>query len=397
MQKINNPMKQTIPKSLMKRLLTLTAVLGLAAAGVGVSSASSPVLFNGTLNQIGPGPQANPSPVGWNIVSSLTYNSSFSDGADSETWCNGVNDPYQTSNPQGYGLFFKPFQGSTNVINNFLAVNFYQDNPSYAGTAYTLSAYACGQANYSGYQTGAPNNPGTGLYIQFLDGSGNVLATHQYDLISAGLSNLGDPVPTSQFTTPSFTAPAGTATVRAGAYMTNVWSTTGAQSLTMDDFDLEATPAPGSPIISTQPSAATVKPGGTATFTVVASPTPTNYVWTLNRIPVVGPGFSGTNTATLTITGVSTADVGHYQVLVANGSGGNLSTVAPLAINGINLFPTVNITGTVGDTYAIQRASTVTGPWTSFSTNKITVQPQYITDYTLPVSSSEFYQEVFLY
>jgi hypothetical protein len=386
-------MKPTKPKSFMKQLLTLTTVLALAAAGVGVASASAPVLYNGNLNQIAAGPQVNASPVGWNVTAYLTYQNPFSDGCDSETFCNGATDP----DPTGYGLFFKPFQGTTNAINNLLSVFFYQDNPSYAGTTYTLSAYACGQASYSGYVVGPPNNPGTGLYVEFLDGSGNVLTNYQYDLIAAGLSNLGDPVPTKQFTTPSYTAPAGTVTVRAGAYMTNVWSTTGAQSLLEDDYDLEATPPSGAPLFTAEPNPATAPLGGNATFSVAASPAPTTYVWSLNGTPVSGAEFSGANTATLTVSPVSANDVGHYQCLVANASGGNISTVAPLALNGLYLFPTVSLTGTIGDTYAIERASSVGGPYTPFSTNKLTMKPQYITDFTIPVSSSEFYQEVFLY
>jgi hypothetical protein len=382
-----------ITKSLMKQLLTLTSVLAFAAAGMGVARASSPVLYNGDLNLVGPGPVANPSPLGWQVNGGLTYNHSFADTCDSETFCNGADDP----DLSGSGLFLKPFQGSTNVINNFCYCYFYQDNPSYQGTTYTLSAWVCGQANYSGYDVGAPNFPGTGLFVQFLDTNGNVLATNSYDLIAAGLNNSGDPVPSVQYTTPSYTAPPGTATVRAGLYMTNVWSTTGAQSLLADDFDLEASTPAGAPVFTTEPTGATASPGGHASFTVVASPAPTSYVWRFNGAPVSGPEFSGANTATLTISPVSTNDVGHYTCLVANGAGGNLSSSAPLAINGIYLFPTISLTGSLGDTYAIERSSSVNGPWTAFSTNKLTLQPQYITDYTIPVSPSEFYQEVFLY
>src|SRR5208282_1402491 len=104
-----------ITKSLMKQLLTLTSVLAFAAAGVGVARASSPVLYNGDLNLIGPGPVANPSPLGWQVNGGLTYNNSFDDTCDSETFCNGADDPALS----GYGLFLKPFQGSTNVIDNF--------------------------------------------------------------------------------------------------------------------------------------------------------------------------------------------------------------------------------------------------------------------------------------
>jgi hypothetical protein len=65
-------MKTTKPKSLMKRLLTFTAVLGLAACGTGVASASSPILFNGNLNQITLADTPGNPPVGWTALGILT-------------------------------------------------------------------------------------------------------------------------------------------------------------------------------------------------------------------------------------------------------------------------------------------------------------------------------------
>jgi hypothetical protein len=44
--------------------------------------------------------------LGWNITAVESLNGSFDDGADSETWCD--------EDGGGYGLFLKPFQGSTN-------------------------------------------------------------------------------------------------------------------------------------------------------------------------------------------------------------------------------------------------------------------------------------------
>ena len=389
-------MKPTQSQILQQRLRTLAVAVGIAALGSAVASAND--LFNPYLNAVSVGPQVNASPDGWQIDASKTISGGFNDGADSESWCNGMTDPLQDGT--GWGLFYKPFQGSTNAnpaLDDLLSVYFYQDIASSPGTKYTLSAYAMGQANYSGYQTGAPNFPGTGLFVEFLDGSGTVLANNHYDLVANGLSNVGDPVPSVQFTTPQYTAPAGCATVRVGAYMTNVWSTTGAQSLTMDDFDLESVAPPGSPVITIQPGATTVPTGGTAHLTVVATPSPTSYVWTLNGNPISGSEYSGQGTATLTITGATAADVGHYRVQVANAVGSVYSQNAPLALSGLNLFPTVAITGTVGDTYAVQRGPTVTGPWTFFTTNKLTSSPQYIPDYTLPISRNEFYQAIFLH
>jgi hypothetical protein len=385
-------------QKIKNRLLTISAILGLAAGGISVASAND--LFNGDLDIVGAqgaNGQANAGPAGWNITAVESLNGSFDDGADSETWCD--------EDGGGYGLFLKPFQGSTNsnpALDNTLSVWFYQSNPCSAGTKETLSAYACGEANYSGYDTNVVNNglsPYTGLYVEFLNASGQGIVTNTYDLVKAGLSNAGDPDPITQFTTPQFTAPAGTVSVIAGAEMLNVWGTSGSQSLLMDVFDLESVAPAGSPVITQQPTAATAPLGGNASFTVATSPAATTYTWSLNGNTISDGGeFSGSATATLKITGVSTNDVGHYQVSVANSLGSSFSQKVPLAVNGLNLFPTVSITGTIGDTYAIERSSSPSGPWTSFSTNKLSSSSVlYIVDYTLPVSPSEFYQAVFLY
>jgi hypothetical protein len=233
--------------------------------------------------------------------------------------------------------------------------------------------------------------------VEFLDGSGGILASNAYDLVANGMPTTGAGS-MAQLTTPQYTAPAGTVTVRAGAFLIKAYGTSGAQSFFVDAFDQESVAPPGSPVITSQPVSTTVATGGTTHFTVVTSPLATTYAWTLNGVTLTDVGHvTGSSTATLTITGASSADVGHYQALVSNVNGLNRSARVPLALNGINLFPTVNLYGTIGDTYVLQRGPTVTGPFTSFSTNKLTVQPQYIVDYTLPVSPSEFYQEIFLY
>ena len=139
-------MKTTKPKSLMKRLLTFTAVLGLVACGTGVASAQSyPVLFNGDLNQITLADTPGNPPVGWTAlgIESVEFpGGGWTDCEASEPWCNGINDDNPTS---GYGIFIKAFEGSTNAdaidLDNLASMYFYQDNPSSANTTYTLSAY----------------------------------------------------------------------------------------------------------------------------------------------------------------------------------------------------------------------------------------------------------------
>jgi Immunoglobulin domain len=390
--------KQTKPKSLMNRVLTSFAVLSLAAMGIGAANAND--LFNPDLDQIGgagDNAQANPGPVGWQIIANETFQPGFTDGADSETFCN-------VQQPGGYGLFFKPFHGQLDATNtsldNFITVDFYQDNPSTPGTKVTLSGYAAGEPNFCAFQPPPPGGtmPLALFVVEFLDGSGGIIASNAFDLVVNGLPNTGTGG-MIQMTTPQYTAPAGTATVRAGAFMINAYSTSGQQSFFVDAFDLESVGPPGSPVITNQPTAATVGLGGTAHFTVgVSNSAGATYQWQFGGANLVNGGsVSGATDSTLTISGASTNDVGHYRVLVANSIGSVYSTaVAPLAINGINFFPTVVLTGTIGDRYAVQRATTVTGPYISFTTNKLTVVPQYIVDFTLPVSSTAFYKEVYL-
>ena len=266
-------------------------------------------------------------------------------------------------------------------------------------------------ATYSGFNTNVLNYdavssswvyPVTALYVVFIDGSGGILQSNSYDLIAAGLETTGNlgtgAQPNYQYTTPVYTAPAGTVTVRAGLAMLYQWGGTADPSLFADDFDLEATAAPGSPVVTTQPNPATVALGGTATFYVGTTPAASTYEWTLNNnvLSNVAGHISGSGTATLTITGVTTNDVGHYQAAVSNGSGLNRSAIVPLAIETINLFPTVGVTGFIGDTYQVQRSSSPGGPWTNVTSIKLTTSPQYITDFTLPVAPNEFYQAVYV-
>jgi len=280
-------------------------------------------------------------------------------------------------------------------------VFFYQDNPSSPGTKVTLSGYAAGEANFCAFLPPPPGGttPLALFVVEFLNGSGGILASNAFDLVANGLPNTGSGG-MIQMTTPQYTAPAGTVTVRSGAFLINGYNTrTNPQSFFVDAFDQESVFLPGSPVITNQPTATTVSVGGTTHFTVgVSNKAGVTYIWTLNGTTLSDAGHvSGSSTATLTISGASSADVGHYQVQVVNGFGVARSTIVPLAINGINLFPAVSLYGKIGDTYAVLRATNVAGPYTSFSTNKLTVQPQYIIDTTLPVSPIGFYKEVFLY
>ena len=368
---------------------TLIAALGLVAWGTGVANAND--LINGNLDLIALADQNNPTPVSWTVAGSKTISGVFFDGGDSEPWCNVVDSG-------GYGFFFKPFQGNQ-PAGDLLTVELYQDNATTPGTKFTLSGYAAGEPNYSGFFATNSPAPKTLFIIYFLNNTSAVVGSNAFDLVSAGLPS-GGPGSMSSFlyTTPQVTAPANTVTVRAGVSMRNVYGTTGGQSLFVDAFDLTSVPPPGSPVITNQPSQTTVAPGGTATLTVGATGA-TSYQWQFNGANIAnGGGISGATSATLTITGASASNVGRYRVRVSNGAGSLYSTSAPLALVGINFYPTVSITGKIGDTYRVDYATAVAPTtWLPLSTNLLTASPQLVVDSSSPGSNSRYYRAVFLY
>jgi hypothetical protein len=83
-----------------------------------------------------------------------------------------------------------------------------------------------------------------------------------------------------------------------------------------------------SPLITTQPQNATINPGGSATFTVVASgPAPLRYQWYFNN----GVLTAATN-ASLTVSNATSANQGNYVAVVSNNSGSVTSSPAVLTV-----------------------------------------------------------------
>ena len=119
--------------------------------------------------------------------------------------------------------------------------------------------------------------------------------------------------------------------------MLNAYGTTGGQSFFVDGFDLESPYVAGTPLITNQPAASTVAPGGTTQFTVGVSNTAgASYQWQLYGTNLSNGGHvTGAASSTLTISSASDSDVGHYRVLVSNGAGANYSSDAPLALQSL--------------------------------------------------------------
>ncbi len=370
--------------------LVLVAALGLLFSGAGTAKAN--ILVNGNLDSIAVSSQNNPSPTGWTLEA-WQLGVFYPDGADSESWCN-------VADSGGYGLFFKPFQGTT-IAGGMLSVYFFQDNSATAGTKFTLSGYAAGEANYCGFFPTNSPAPATGFFIEFLNPLGSSIVSNFFDLVAAGMPSGGPGSMSSfQYVTPEVTAPANTATIRAGVVMLNAYATVNPQSFFVDAFDLESTAPAGSPVITNQPVQVSVAPGENAVFTVGVSNTAgVSYQWQHANTNISNGGnISGANSATLTLSGVSASDVGHYRVLVSNSAGSVYSSDATLTMLGINFYPVISITGKIGDTYRVDYATALDPTnWIPFSTNKLTVSPLRLTDTSYPQDKARYYRAVFLY
>ena len=371
-----------------KHFLSVIAALGLAACCTSVANAN--LLSNPNLDTVSVGPQINPTPTGWSVNSSKSVSGTNSDGCSSETFAN-------VCCTGGDGLFFKAFQGvqsSGDLIN----VLFFQDNAAIPGGKYTLSGYAAAEDNYCGrFNTNSPA-PQSLFVVEFLNSGGTVLASNTFDLAAAGLPS-GTGGSAVQFTTPQFTAPAGTATVRAGASMLNGYNCGPgpSQAFVVDVFDLEVQVPPGAPVITNQPSNVTVAPGGTATFTVGVSNPPVTYQWQLENTNISNGGhFSGVNLATLTVSPASSADIGHYRVQVSNGGGSVFSSAATLTL--VANDPAVIINGKTNDTYRVDYSAAVAPTtWIPLSTNQLTNTQQLVIDPNSPQPNTRYYRSVFLF
>jgi hypothetical protein len=369
-----------------RKLLSLAAAAGLLTCCATVGQAND--LINGSLDAVSLGPQNNPTPTSWSVSANKVLSGAHFDGLSSEPWANVLE-------IGGQGVFFKPFQGT---VGDEITVYLYQDVPAAPNTKYTLSGYAAGEPNFSAFFSTNTLAPQALFVVEFLDAGNNVISSNGLDLVTAGLPSAG-PGSMSLFTTPQFTAPANTATVRAGALMQNAYGTSGAQSFFVDYFVLASEVPPGGPVITQPPTNTTVSPGGTATFTVgLENPAGASYQWQFQGNDLVDGGdISGATSATLSIANASASDVGRYRVRVTNPIAFAISGEARLALLEINLFPVILITGQIGDTYRVDYANRLDpATWIPLSTNTLATSPQMVVDTTSPMSTNRFYRAVFV-
>ena len=157
---------------------------------------------------------------------------------------------------------------------------------------------------------------------------------------------------------------------------------------------------PETPVIVAQPTNVIVSPGGTASFHLQINNVTCNYQWFFNGNPLTDAGgIHGSQTATLTISGVTTAQSGSYYAMATNTAHADhfvQSASVSLSSMALNLYPVVTINGVPGSTYAVQWSPSLTSPtWTTFSTvTANSFGPIYVVDTASPLAVTRFYRVV---
>jgi hypothetical protein len=154
---------------------------------------------------------------------------------------------------------------------------------------------------------------------------------------------------------------------------------------------------PTTPVFNVQPGNAVVSLGSTVSFSALVTNVGVTYQWSFNGNPLTnGNGISGSQTATLTISGVTAAEVGDYSVVASNPSfPGQFTTSLQVSLSttGINLYPVITILGVPGNTYVTSFSTTVNGTYIPLATNTITsFAPFYLVDTNTPLSIARFYK-----
>lgn len=163
-------------------------------------------------------------------------------------------------------------------------------------------------------------------------------------------------------TAANYTTPA-TVTADDGA-LYSVVITNAVGSVTSRNARLTVSPAPLAPSITTQPQAASVTAGQTATFSIAATGTaPLTYQWRRNGVPITGATSAAYTTAATTV-----ADDGAlFSVVVSNVAGSATSANAPLTVTPAPVAPAITtqpaaVTVQSGQTATFTVAASGTAP-----------------------------------
>ena len=230
--------------------------------------------------------------------------------------------------------------------------------PGATSSTYTISTAAAGNAgNYTVTVTNGAasvtsavatiavgsqitSNPASVTILPTQTASFSVVAqglspfTYQWFQIPSG-SATGSAIPGA--TSNIYTTPPVDTTYNGAQYYATVTDSCGTTPLTSTNATLTVTTGNASPTIITQPVGASVAPGGTTTFNVVASGTPAlSYQWYV--IPAgqtTGTAVAGATSDSYTVPSSATAigdDQNQYYVVVTNAYGQAVSQPATLAV-----------------------------------------------------------------
>lgn len=214
----------------------------------------------------------------------------------------------------------------------------------------------------------------------------------------------GDPAPTYQWrrngtavsgaTSASYTI-TNTQPNHAGTYTVVVSNTSGSVTSSSAILSVHVPP-----VITTHPQNSTLALGQSATFSVVATGTPTpTYQWRRN-----GTNITGATSSTYSIASVQSSHAGIYSVVVSNAAGSVTSNNATLAINGPPVIATqpqsvtvaagqtatfnITATGSPSPTFQWRRNGTNIAGATAATYSISNTQPSHAGSYAVVVSNS---------
>jgi len=290
---------------------------------------------------------------GWTIVPPWTWNGPSYAVDNTNTWVYGSGDTIKVDVHGGTNTlkiwgYFQPYTTTPGVMQTFPA----SPDSQWAASGWVSTQVPDNiQTNSSGVSETAY------LQVLFLDATTNYnvpLASYTspaIDIHSPTTTWLELAVNDGSSNT-NLTAPFGTAFVRLQLIFSQPDGYPGGSSY-WDDVQLVSVSKPD-PEITAQPVPLTRVYGQTATFSVVADgQTTLSYYWQKDGADITDPNAYGTNTATLTLSNLTTAAIGNYAVTVTDSAGSLTSDSAYLTVldpGVLSITPPVGQTATNGGT-----------------------------------------------
>jgi hypothetical protein len=158
---------------------------------------------------------------------------------------------------------------------------------------------------------------------------------------------------------------AGVSTIAGASSVVQSWTFSDSYSWASVGFNILQAGGSGAPVITVDPSNATVLAPATTTFSITATNSPTSYQWRKNGSNV--SGGSGGTTASYTIPASALADNGAtFDCIATNAFGSDTSATATLTVHQIPIITVdpANRTVASGATAAFSETHTGTAPYT---------------------------------